>query len=87
MDQRRSVYPIPYFHEFGLILYVTSSTAKSHLKPARPGAKAKVKPCPNMPGLMKAVANFSHEDFYRPIDLAQYGTITLYYRYFNFNGY
>ena len=62
-----------------------SSTAKSHLKPARSGAKGKDKICPNMPELMKAVANFDHEDFYRPTNLAQFGTTTLYYRYFNLN--
>ena len=64
--------------------YVTSSTVKSHLKPALAGTKDNI--CPNMPELMKAVANFSREDFDRPINPAQFGITTLYFRYFILNG-
>ncbi len=36
---------------------------------------------------MKAVAKFSREDFDRPINFAQFGITTVYFRYFIFDWY
>lgn len=59
---------------------VRNSRAKSHHNPTYRGVL--LNECEATPALFKTVKNYTREDFYRPVNLAQFGVIELFFRYF-----